>query len=83
VPKPIAALRGVKVDAVVAGNNQRLALADDGSVYGGGNRPVAKSGALGLGPSVGDGMRDVPMPQRIAVLRCVAGLEMLNIQPGE
>jgi alpha-tubulin suppressor-like RCC1 family protein len=41
VPKPIVALRGVKVDAVAAGQNHALALADDGSVYAWGNRYAA------------------------------------------
>jgi alpha-tubulin suppressor-like RCC1 family protein len=37
LPKPIEALRGMKMDAVVASHDHTLALADDGSVYAWGN----------------------------------------------
>jgi E3 ubiquitin-protein ligase HERC2 len=35
--KPIESLRGIKVDAVAAGDGHTLAMADDGSVYAWGN----------------------------------------------
>jgi alpha-tubulin suppressor-like RCC1 family protein len=73
-PKPIAALRGIKVDAVAAGHHHTLALADDGSVYAWGNHNAADSGALGLGHSVRDPGRAVPTPRRIPGLRVACGL---------
>jgi alpha-tubulin suppressor-like RCC1 family protein len=77
LPKPIESLRGVKVDAVAAGERHTLALADDGSVYVWGDRFAADSGALGLGPSVNDAGRAgraVHTPQRIPGLRVACGL---------
>jgi alpha-tubulin suppressor-like RCC1 family protein len=52
IPKPIEALRGVKLDAVVGTSGHRLVWADDGSVYSWGQHAAAESGALGLGFSV-------------------------------
>jgi alpha-tubulin suppressor-like RCC1 family protein len=73
LPKPIASLRGIKVDAMAASDRHTLALADDGSVYAWGNGSGAKRGALGLGPAVRDAGRDVPTPQRIPALRVACG----------
>jgi alpha-tubulin suppressor-like RCC1 family protein len=75
LPKPIEALRGVKVAAVAAAIHHTLARADDGSVYSWGDAHAAKSGALGMRPSVSDapGVR-VPTPQRILALRVGCGL---------
>jgi alpha-tubulin suppressor-like RCC1 family protein len=69
VPRPIESLRGVKVDAVAAGECHTLALADDGSVYVWGNQDMAAAGALGLGASVRETGHEVPMPQRSNDLR--------------
>jgi alpha-tubulin suppressor-like RCC1 family protein len=69
LPKPIESLRGVKVDAVVACSFHTLAVFEDGSVYAWGNKDAAKSGLLGLGPSVQDAERPVRTPRRIAGLR--------------
>jgi alpha-tubulin suppressor-like RCC1 family protein len=71
LPEPVASLRGVKVDAVAAGNEHTLAVADDGSVYAWGNGAAAKAGALGLGPTVSDARTTGRMPQRIPGLRVV------------
>jgi alpha-tubulin suppressor-like RCC1 family protein len=67
--RPIESLGGIKVDAVAAGKNHTLALADDESVYAWGCGQAATSGALGLGPSVSDARELVPTPQRIPALR--------------
>jgi E3 ubiquitin-protein ligase HERC2 len=64
VPKPIEALRGVKVDAVAACDLSTLALADDGSRYAWGSGFV-----LGLGPLVSDTGTSVREPRRIPALR--------------
>jgi alpha-tubulin suppressor-like RCC1 family protein len=74
LPKPIASLRGIKVDAVMAYMDHTLALADDGSVYAWGGEWAAESGALGLGPSVSDARVRVPIPQRVPGLRVACGL---------
>jgi alpha-tubulin suppressor-like RCC1 family protein len=74
VPKPIESLRGVKVDAVAAGNQHTLAMADDGSVYVWGNVSAAESGALGIGPSSGVTRKNVRKPRRVPVLRVACGL---------
>jgi alpha-tubulin suppressor-like RCC1 family protein len=52
VTEPLAFLRGIKVDAVAAGDGQTLALAEDGSVYAWGSGSAAGVGALGLGSAV-------------------------------
>jgi alpha-tubulin suppressor-like RCC1 family protein len=70
-PETIAALRGIKIDAVVAHHDHRLALADNGRVYVWGSDFAAVSGALGLGPSDGE---TVSTPQRIQTLRVTCGL---------
>jgi alpha-tubulin suppressor-like RCC1 family protein len=73
LPKPIESLRGVKVDAVVAGPHQTLALCDDGSVYAWGDYKAAFHGVLGLGNSVGRAGKEVRTPRRIQALRlCLA-----------
>jgi alpha-tubulin suppressor-like RCC1 family protein len=72
--KPIESLRGIKVDAVTAGDHHTLALADDGSVYVWGSMSSAHSGALGLGTSVSDAGEGVPTPQRVPWLRVACGL---------
>jgi E3 ubiquitin-protein ligase HERC2 len=74
LPKPIASLRGVKVDAVAANTYHTLALADDGSVDVWGRGAAARAGALDLGPSVTDA---VPTPQHIPGLRAARGLRTI------
>jgi E3 ubiquitin-protein ligase HERC2 len=74
VPKRIASLRSIKLDAVVAGHRHTLALSGNGRVYAWGGSGAACSGALGLGPSVGGGQSHVPTPRRIPALRVVCGL---------
>jgi alpha-tubulin suppressor-like RCC1 family protein len=69
LPKLIESLRGIKVDAVAAGDLLALARADDGSVYAWGDGCALQKGALGLGLSVSDAVEDVPTPQRIPGLR--------------
>jgi alpha-tubulin suppressor-like RCC1 family protein len=69
LPKPIASLRGVKVDAVAAGGSHTLAMADDGRVYSWGALCAASVGALGLGPSIREAMKTARRPQRIPALR--------------
>jgi hypothetical protein len=44
LPKPIASFRGIKVDAVAAGRDHTLALADDASVYTWGNAAAVRAG---------------------------------------
>jgi alpha-tubulin suppressor-like RCC1 family protein len=73
-PKLIASLRGIKVDAIVAGCFHTLALADDGRVYAWGHSNSAATGALGLpGSSVSDAMMPVSTPQRVPGLRVACG----------
>jgi alpha-tubulin suppressor-like RCC1 family protein len=72
LPKPIESLRGIKVDAVVAGNNHTLALAEDGSVYAWGDRSATRSGVLCLDSLVGDAGASTPV--RIRELRVACGL---------
>jgi alpha-tubulin suppressor-like RCC1 family protein len=74
LPKPIASLRGIKVDLVAAAMDHTLALAEDGSVYAWGSELAAERGALGLGASVRDGERVMPTPERIPALRVAHGL---------
>jgi alpha-tubulin suppressor-like RCC1 family protein len=74
LPKPIEALRDVKVDAVVANGLHTLARADDGRVYSWGNTAIVRQGALGLGSSVGGAEVRVSTPQRIFGLRVACGL---------
>jgi alpha-tubulin suppressor-like RCC1 family protein len=64
LPKPIAALPGVRVDVVAASGNHTLALADDGSVYGWGGNFPARVGMLSLGPSVSHAGTAVRTPRR-------------------
>jgi hypothetical protein len=74
VPKPIASLRRIKMDAVVASDMfQTLALADDGSVSAWDHARAAEAGVLGLGLSVSDAKRYVPTPRRIPELRVACG----------
>jgi alpha-tubulin suppressor-like RCC1 family protein len=69
LPKPIASSRGIKVDAVAAGDYQALALADDGSVYAWGrHEDAANRGALGLGLSMRNAPDRVDTPQRVPAL---------------
>jgi alpha-tubulin suppressor-like RCC1 family protein len=73
-PRPIASLRGMKVDAVTASDRHTLALADDGSVYAWGHVNSAAPGAFSLpGCSVCDAMVPVLTPQRIPGLRVACG----------
>jgi alpha-tubulin suppressor-like RCC1 family protein len=76
LPKPIKSLRGIKLDAVAAGNRHTLALADDGSVYAWGDEGAAQSGALGLGDGVTTVARLVPVltPERVPELRVARAL---------
>jgi hypothetical protein len=71
LPKPIESLRGVKVDAVAAGDVHTLALADDGSVYAWGSNLAADRGAL---PWVREADCTVTTPRRIPDLRAACGL---------
>jgi alpha-tubulin suppressor-like RCC1 family protein len=73
-PNLIASFRGVKVDAVAAGHNHTLALADDGSVYAWGDAQAARTGALGLGSEVSDAGKPVRKPRRVPALRVASGL---------
>jgi alpha-tubulin suppressor-like RCC1 family protein len=59
---------------VAASGFHSLALTDDGSMYAWGGEDAAKSGALGLGPSVSGAGEPVRMPQRIPALRVACGL---------
>jgi alpha-tubulin suppressor-like RCC1 family protein len=72
VPKSLESLRSIKADAVAA-DGQTLVLADDGSVYSWGGVRAASAGALGLGPSVSESGRTVPIPQRVPTLRVARG----------
>jgi alpha-tubulin suppressor-like RCC1 family protein len=74
VPVPVVALRGIKVDAAIAGHRHTLTLADDGYVYAWGHGRVAHWGVLGLGPSVSDAGECVPTPTRIPALSVGRGL---------
>jgi alpha-tubulin suppressor-like RCC1 family protein len=74
LPKPIAWLRGIKIDAVAACEQHTLALVDDGSVYAWGDHKASCSGALGLRPSVNDMGLRVSMPEPILALRVACGL---------
>jgi alpha-tubulin suppressor-like RCC1 family protein len=74
LPKPMESLRGIKVDAVAAGDNHTLALGDDGRVYAWGSKDAAESGALGLGPSVCDARSHVHTPHLIPMLCVACGL---------
>jgi alpha-tubulin suppressor-like RCC1 family protein len=73
LPKPVEALRGVKVDAVAACGHT-LGLTDDGSVYAWGSVFAGETGALGLGPSVNGAGVPVHTPRRIPGLRLACGL---------
>jgi alpha-tubulin suppressor-like RCC1 family protein len=74
LPKPIAALRGMQVDAVAASDKHVLALAVDRSVYAWGNKEAAAKGALGLGAAVRVAGEAVPTPQRVHARRVSCGL---------
>jgi alpha-tubulin suppressor-like RCC1 family protein len=70
LPKPIESLRGIKVDAVAAGPEHTLALADDGSVFVWGDEWVVLGGAFGLCSSD----HDEGTPRRVPALRVACGL---------
>jgi alpha-tubulin suppressor-like RCC1 family protein len=65
LPKLVQPLRGIKVDAVAAGKNHTLAVADDGSMYAWGDSQAARLGTLGLGSEVSDAGKAVRKPQRV------------------
>jgi alpha-tubulin suppressor-like RCC1 family protein len=69
LPKPIKSLRGIKVDAMAAGEGHALALAGDRRVHVWGTNNAAATGALGLGPAVTEACRAVRTPQRVPLLR--------------
>jgi alpha-tubulin suppressor-like RCC1 family protein len=71
LPTPIELSRGVKVDAVVAGDLHTLALEDDASVYTWGSGLSAGWGALGWS---GGARVPAPMPHRVPALRVPCGL---------
>jgi alpha-tubulin suppressor-like RCC1 family protein len=73
VPKPIAALWGVKVVAVAASESHVLALASDGDVYAWGDAEPAGAGVLGLGlSSMCAALGLVLTPQRVPALQMAA-----------
>jgi alpha-tubulin suppressor-like RCC1 family protein len=74
LPKRIESLRGIKVDAVAAGDDHALAVADVGSVYAWGGEFTAKWNALGLDPAVSDVGVRVPTPQPVPAVRVACGL---------
>jgi alpha-tubulin suppressor-like RCC1 family protein len=75
LPERVELPRGVKVDAVVAGRNHTLALADDRRVYAWGSLEAAEWGVLGLGSSVQALCRPVRKLRRIPSLRAACGRE--------
>lgn len=70
LPRPIEALRGVRVDAVAGSFYDTLALADDGSVYVWGTKYAAKGSPIPPAAR-GEGL-PVLSPVRIPALRAVA-----------
>jgi E3 ubiquitin-protein ligase HERC2 len=75
VPRPIESFgrKGIKVDAVFAGECHVLALADHGVVYAWGGLDAARAGALGLGTSLSF-EAPVSTPQRVPDARVALGL---------
>jgi alpha-tubulin suppressor-like RCC1 family protein len=74
LPKLIKSLRGIKVDAVLAGGTHTHVRADSGRVYSWGDGHATRMGVIGLGPSVIHVGRSVLTPQRIPGLRLACGL---------
>jgi E3 ubiquitin-protein ligase HERC2 len=68
LPKPIESLRGVKVDAVTTGGFHTLAQTDDGGVYAWSGSEISEVCALGLGPAVGDEVKEVHTPRRVLLV---------------
>jgi alpha-tubulin suppressor-like RCC1 family protein len=65
LPKPIEALRGIRVDVVAGSYYHTLTQADDGSVYAWGHDHAARVGVLGFGALVESADETVSTPQRI------------------
>jgi E3 ubiquitin-protein ligase HERC2 len=75
-PEPIESLRGINVDAVAAGRDHTLALADAGSVYAWGGTHPARSGALGLGLLTNKGAKAVRTPRCVLAPLWLAACEL-------
>eukprot|EP00962_Isochrysis_galbana_P031323 scaffold10205_cov112-Isochrysis_galbana.AAC.1 len=74
LPKQLEALRGIKVDAIAAGDFHTLALADDGSVHAWGDKFSAQIGAL-CSPHAMEHEYEMRTPQRVPMLlRAACGL---------
>jgi alpha-tubulin suppressor-like RCC1 family protein len=74
LPKVVAALRRVKLDAVTVADGHSLVLAGDGKLYAWGHYNQTKSGTLGLGPAVKSKKSTVHKPRRVPALRVACGL---------